>query len=70
MGRRSTRELIQYLVVSRGSLEELRNMVQISGDLKYILSAEIAILQSKLVKVSILLNKLIAKLKQSQKARK
>jgi four helix bundle protein len=51
-GRRSTKELIQFLSIANGSLEELRSFLQLSQDLRYLSPADREKIEAELKSVS------------------
>lgn len=61
--RNSTREYLQFLYNSRGSLEETRYFMLLSKDLGYISVRELKELELKFIKISKMLNGLIKSLK-------
>jgi len=61
--RNSTKEYLQFLYNSRGSLEETRYFVLLSKDLGYISEKELKELEQKFIKISKMLNGLIKSLK-------
>jgi four helix bundle protein len=64
--RNTTREYIQFLYNSRGSLEETRYFLLLAKDLKYINSEEFEMMEGQGIKVSTMLNNLIKSLKKLQ----
>jgi len=61
-GRHSTKEFIQFLNISRGSLAELQTQLLLSLDLKYIDNTTYEKLDSQIVEIYKMLNGLIKKL--------
>jgi four helix bundle protein len=62
-GRRSTKELLHFLALSNGSLEELRYFLLLSRDLRYLPSPEHDRLQSELKSVAEMLEALARSLR-------
>lgn len=62
-GRRSTKELIQFLAVANGSLEEVRYFLELSRDLHYLSPADFANLEKELRAVAQMLEALAQSLK-------
>ena len=62
-GRRSTKELIQFLVVANGSLEELRYFLELSRDLSYLSPADFVNLEKELKAVAQMLEALTQSLR-------
>jgi len=62
-GRGSTNELIRFLIIARGSLEEVKYFLILSRDLGYISSAHFGDLFSKAEDTSKMLNGLIKSLR-------
>ena len=60
-GRQTTKELIQFLYISRGSLSELETQILISKNLKFITETER--LEQTITIISKMLSNLITKLK-------
>ncbi|WP_163329252.1 four helix bundle protein [Desulfurobacterium thermolithotrophum] len=60
--KKSKKEFIRYLYISRGSLEELRYFLLLSKDLNYISKEEYDNFEEKLTEISYLLNQLIKSL--------
>jgi four helix bundle protein len=63
MCRRSKKELLQYLYISRGSLEELRSQANVAFDLEFIPASSRTDFENAIASVSRLLNKLIKSIK-------
>jgi four helix bundle protein len=61
-GRQSTKNYVQFLRNSRGSLLELENCILISANLQYLNSQEVDSLNLKITEVSKILNALIISL--------
>ena len=59
----STNDFLQFLYISRGSLEEVRYLFLLSKDLQFIEDKLYQDTENKCIEVSILLNKLINSLK-------
>jgi four helix bundle protein len=57
-GRRSTRELLQFLAVANGSLEELRYFLELSRDLRYLSPIDFLNLEKELKAVAQMLEAL------------
>ena len=66
-GRNSDKELIQFLYISLGSLEELETMIIIGSNLKYFESKKINEVEEKIVHIRKLLIGLIKYLKNKNK---
>ncbi len=62
-GRRSTKELLHFLALSNGSLEELRYFLLLSRDLRYLPPAEYDKLQGELKSVAEMLEALARSLR-------
>ena len=62
-GRRSTKELIQFLAVANGSLEELRYFLELSRDLSYLSPADFVNLEKELKAVAQMLEALTQSLR-------
>ncbi len=62
-GRRSTKELLQFLAVANGSLEELRYFLQLSLDLRYLSPIDFERLQKDLKAVAQMLEALAKSLR-------
>ena len=62
-GRGSSKEFIQFLIISRGSLTELMTQVEISKRLCFIQENEVIKLQEKMERIMMMLNKLISTLR-------
>ena len=62
-GRGTKKEISQFLIISRGSLEETRYLIFLSKELKYINDAEFEVLRSLALDTSKLINGLIKSLK-------
>uniref|UniRef100_UPI0003B56F6C four helix bundle protein n=1 Tax=Thermodesulfatator atlanticus TaxID=501497 RepID=UPI0003B56F6C len=60
--KRSKKEFVRYLYISRGSLEELRYFLLLSKDLAYISKEKYNDFEKKLAEISYLLNQLIKSL--------
>ena len=60
--RQTTKELIQFLFISKGSLSELETQLLISKNLGYI--TEIETLEEMIIRIRKMLSKLISKLKE------
>jgi len=67
--RNSTKEYLQFLYNSRGSLEETRYFILLSKDLGYISEKELKELEQKFIKISKMLNGLIKSLKRGLRKR-
>lgn len=63
-GRRSTRELLQFLAVANGSLEELRYFLLLSRDLRYLSPIDFANLEKELKAIAQMLEALARSLRQ------
>lgn len=63
--RGSNKEFIQYLIIARGSLSELRSLCYNALDLGYITTSDFDIITNKCYKVSNLINGFIRYLKNS-----
>ena len=61
-GRNTSKELIQYLIISRGSLEETRYLLLLSKDLKYLDNSTYNHLEQLATETSKVLNGLIKSL--------
>src|SRR5208282_5923157 len=57
-GRRSTKELLQFLAISNGSLEELRYFLLLSRDLRYLSPLDLEKLEKDLKAVALMLEAL------------
>jgi four helix bundle protein len=62
-GRRSTKELLQFLSVANGSLEELRYFLELSRDLRYLAPSDFVNLEKELRAVAQMLEALAQSLK-------
>lgn len=62
-GRRSTKELIQFLAVANGSLEELRYFLELSRDLRYLSPVDFVNLEKELKAVAEMLEGLAQSLR-------
>jgi len=62
-GRRSTKELLQFLSVANGSLEELRYFLELSRDLRYLSPADFQNLDKELKAVAQMLEALAQSLR-------
>ena len=62
-GRGSTKEYIHFLLISRASLMELETQIIISSKLNYITKKQQDNLEEKIISISMMLNKLISKLR-------
>ena len=60
--KKSKKEFLRYLYISRGSLEELRYFLLLSKDLGYMTEEAYNTFESKLTEISYLLNQLIKSL--------
>ena len=67
--RNSTKEYLQFLYNSRGSLEETRYFILLSKDLGYISEKELKELEQKFIRISKMLNGLIKSLKRGLRNR-
>jgi len=62
-GRRSTKELLQFLAVAKGSLEELRYFLELSRDLRYLSPVDFVNLEKELKAIAQMLEALAQSLK-------
>jgi four helix bundle protein len=63
-GRRSTRELLQFISIANGSLEELRYFLLLSRDLRYLSPVDLANLEKELKAIAQMLEALARSLRQ------
>jgi four helix bundle protein len=64
-GRSSTNDFLRFLFILRGSLEEIRYLILLAKDLKYLDEIKFQKIENDCSEVSILINKLIKSLKTS-----
>lgn len=65
--RYSAKEFIQYLVIAKGSIAEVRSQIYIASDLKYISEEDFLSMKDKCESISRHLSNFISYLKQSRK---
>jgi four helix bundle protein len=69
-GRGSTREYIQFLLISRGSLMELLSHFAIAHELEYLNEAELSTIEADIDNIGRMLNGLITSLRVKRPSRK